>query len=109
VLFPTAACFKKLQQLADTPGLELLLIINPQWELKGNLMNGGCAAPSRPMNPGIRSHTLCGQLAGNVPKAAGAKHTSQTSVVIIPCPSPHPRPHCWTQQPCCLHVHAHIL
>eukprot|EP00878_Enallax_costatus_P004249 GHUV01004479.1.p1 GENE.GHUV01004479.1~~GHUV01004479.1.p1 ORF type:complete len:280 (+),score=96.82 GHUV01004479.1:219-1058(+) len=38
VLFPTADTIKKLQQLVDKQQ-ELLLIVNPQWELQGNLVS----------------------------------------------------------------------
>lgn len=41
VLFPNADALDKLRALAEGPDApELLLIINPQWELKGGLVTG---------------------------------------------------------------------
>ncbi|KAF8073061.1 hypothetical protein HT031_000722 [Scenedesmus sp. PABB004] len=40
VLFPTADVYEQLKALAERdPAPELLLIVNPQWELQGNLRN----------------------------------------------------------------------
>lgn len=40
VLFPTASTLGKVQQLAEPgSGRQLLLMFNPQWELKGNLVS----------------------------------------------------------------------